>query len=148
MIRFLLSVAVNLVAAAVAFLVCGALVEGFDISVSGFIIAVVIFTALQTILAPFVFNVARKYASAILGGVGLISTLLALWITTLISGALTISGFSAWIAAMVVVWLVSALVTWLLGWVVLSRWWDTRQAASAENAAADAALARRESKKK
>lgn len=144
MIRFLLSVLVNLVSAALAFLVCAGLVGGFRLSVSGFFIAVAIFTVLQSILTPFVFNVARQYASAMLGGVGLIATLLSLWLTTLVSGALTINGGSAWVASTVVVWLVSVLAAWLLGFIVLKRWWDGRQESAAENAAADAALQRRE----
>ncbi|GAC57166.1 hypothetical protein GOHSU_16_01240 [Gordonia hirsuta DSM 44140 = NBRC 16056] len=148
MVRFLLSVLVNLVAAALAFLFTSWLVSGFNLSVGGFFLAVVIFAALQSVLSPLIFNVARKYASTVLGGVGLIATLLALWITTLVSGALSINGVSAWISSMVVVWLVSVLVTWLLDFVVLRSWWDRRQSAHAENAAADAALARREAKKK
>lgn len=148
MIRFLLSVAVNLVSAAIAFLVAWAVVGGFHLHGRGFVIAVLIFTALQTLFTPFVFNVARKYASAVLGGVGLISTLIALWLTTLVSGALTINGFSGWLASTVVIWFVSALATWGLGFLVLRRWWDGRETAAAENAAADAALARREASKK
>lgn len=144
MVRFLLSVLTSLVSAAVAFLVTGVLVSGFELSARGFIIAVVIFTALQALLTPFVFNVARKYASAVLGGVGLASTLLSLWITTLISGALTISGFSAWLISTVLVWLISALLGWLLGYLVLRRWFDAKQETAAKNTAADAALARRE----
>ncbi|MEZ5209589.1 hypothetical protein [Gordonia sp. (in: high G+C Gram-positive bacteria)] len=147
MIRFLLSVAVSLVSAVVAFLVAWAAIDGFHLTARGFFIAVALFTALQSLLAPFVFNVARKYASAVLGGIGLVSTLLALWITTLISDALTISGVTAWISSTVVVWLVSALGTWGIGYLVLRRWWDAKQAAQAENAAADAALARREAKR-
>ncbi len=146
MVRFLLSVLTSLISAAVAFLVTAVLVDGFDLSVRGFIIAVLIFTALQAVLTPFVFNVARKYASAVLGGVGLISTLLSLWITTLISGALSISGIGSWIASMVLVWLISALLGWLLGYLVLQRWFDAKQAAAAKDSAADAALARREAK--
>lgn len=147
MIRFLLSVAVNLIAAAIAFLICAAVVGDFNLSVRGFWIAVAIFTAVQAILSPFVFNLARKYASAVLGGIGLISTLLALWITTLISGALSISGAAAWLASTVIVWFASALAAWLLGYLILRRWWDGKNEAKAENAAADAALARRESGK-
>ncbi len=78
-------------------------------------------------LAPFVFNIARKYASAVLGGIGLVSTFLALWIATLVGDGLEISGASTWIGVTVVVWLISALGGWLLGWLVLTRWWDRRQ---------------------
>lgn len=147
MIRFLLNVAVNLVSAAIAFLIAWSVVGGFDLHWRGFFIAVAIYTALQSLFAPFVFNVARKYASAMLGGIGLISTLIALWITTLIAGALSIHGFSAWLASTVVVWFASALLAWGLGFLVLKRWWDRKQAEEAESKAADAALARREAKR-
>ncbi|MDF2805162.1 MAG: hypothetical protein K0S43_108 [Cellulosimicrobium sp.] len=127
MIRFLLSFAINVVLAAVGLLVASSLFDGVTVHSSGFVVAVLIFAVAQAILAPFVFNVARKYASAILGGIGLVSTFLALWVATLIGDGLEISGASTWIGVTVVVWLIGALGGWLLGWLVLTRWWDRRQ---------------------
>ncbi|UKJ63218.1 phage holin family protein [Cellulosimicrobium cellulans] len=127
MIRFLLSFAINVVLAAVGLLVASSLFDGVTVHASGFVVAVLIFAVAQAILAPFVFNVARKYASAILGGIGLVSTFLALWVATLIGDGLEISGASTWIGVTVVVWLVGALGGWFLGWLVLTRWWDRRQ---------------------
>ncbi|MDF9876023.1 phage holin family protein [Cellulosimicrobium cellulans] len=127
MIRFLLSFAINVVLAAVGLLVASSLFDGVTVHASGFVVAVLIFAVAQAILAPFVFNVARKYASAILGGIGLVSTFLALWVATLIGDGLEISGASTWIGVTVVVWLIGALGGWLLGWLVLTRWWDRRQ---------------------
>ncbi|KLN35599.1 phage holin family protein [Cellulosimicrobium cellulans] len=127
MIRFLLSFAINVVLAAVGLLVASALFDGVTVHASGFVVAVLIFAVAQAILAPFVFNVARKYASAILGGIGLVSTFLALWVATLIGDGLEISGASTWIGVTVVVWLIGALGGWFLGWLVLTRWWDRRQ---------------------
>jgi hypothetical protein len=127
MIRFLLSFAINVVLAAVGLLVASSLFDDVVVHASGFVVAVLIFAVAQAILAPFVFNVARKYASAILGGIGLVSTFLALWVATLIGDGLEISGASTWIGTTVVVWLISALGGWLLGWLVLTRWWDARQ---------------------
>ncbi|MFE6235891.1 phage holin family protein [Cellulosimicrobium sp. NPDC057862] len=127
MIRFLLSFAINVVLAAVGLLVASALFDGVTVHASGFVVAVLIFAVAQAILAPFVFNVARKYASAILGGIGLVSTFLALWVATLIGDGLEISGASTWIGVTVVVWLIGALGGWFLGWLVLTRWWDGRQ---------------------
>ena len=108
-------------------LVASSLFDGVTVHASGFTVAVLIFAVAQAILAPFVFNVARKYASAILGGIGLVSTFLALWVATLIGDGLEISGASTWIGVTVVVWLIGALGGWLLGWLVLTRWWDRRQ---------------------
>jgi uncharacterized membrane protein YvlD (DUF360 family) len=127
MIRFLLSFAINVVLAAVGLLVASSLFDDVTLHASGFVVAVLIFAVAQAILAPFVFNMARKYASAVLGGIGLVSTFLALWVATLIGDGLEISGTSTWIATTVVVWLISALGGWLLGWLVLTRWWDRRQ---------------------
>lgn len=88
MIRFLLNVAISIVSAAVALLVAAAVVDGVQMQPAGFVIAVLVFTAAQALLAPFVFNMARKYASAVLGGIGLVSTFLALFVATLFPNGL------------------------------------------------------------
>lgn len=129
MIRFLLRFAINVVLAALGLLIASSVLDGISVEASGFVVAVLIFAVAQAILAPFVFNVARKYASAVLGGIGLVSTFLALWIATLVGNSLTISGTSTWIATTVIVWLVCALGGWFLGWLVITRWWDRRQEA-------------------
>ena len=109
MIRFLLSIAISLVSAAVALLVTSWIVAGVTVHPAGFVVAVLVFTVAQAILAPFVFNLARKYASAVLGGIGLVSTFLALLIASLFPNGLQISGITAWIAATLVVWVITAL---------------------------------------
>jgi MFS family permease len=80
----------------------------------GFVVAVVVFSVAQAILSPFIAKLANRYASAFLGGIGLISTLLALILASVLTNGLTIRGIGAWIGATVVVWLVSALATVLL----------------------------------
>ncbi len=127
MIRFLLSVAISLVSAAVALIVASALIPGVELSASGFLIAVLVFTIAQGILAPFVFNLARQYASAVLGGIGLVSTFLGLFVATLFPDGLEISGLTAWVLSALVVWLITALGTWILGALIIKRWWERRQ---------------------
>lgn len=129
MIRFLLNIAIQLVMAIIALLIAGWLVTGVHLEPGGFVVAVLVFTVAQAILSPFVFSVARKYASAVLGGIGLVSTLLALWVATLFPGGLQIEGVTAWVITPLVVWLVTALGTWLLGYLVITRWWERRQQA-------------------
>lgn len=131
MIRFLLSVAISVVSAAIALLVAAAVVDGVQMQPAGFVIAVLVFTAAQALLAPFVFNLARKYASAVLGGIGLVSTFLALFVATLFPNGLQIQGVTAWVVTPLVVWLITALGTWILGILIIKRWWEKRQAASA-----------------
>lgn len=126
MIRMLLTFAANLVVAAVALLLAGLLLsEWVTLNVGGFLVAVLIFTVAQSLLTPFILNIARKYASALLGGIGLISTLLALWVATLFPGGLAISGLG-WVLAPLLVWIVSALGGWILVGVVIKRRFEMR----------------------
>ena len=134
MIRFLLSLAISIVSAAIAMLVTSALVDGVTVHAAGFVVAVLVFTAAQALLGPFVFNLARQYASAVLGGIGLVSTFLALFVATLFPNGLQISGATAWVLSTLIVWLITALGTWILGIVIIKRWWERRQQAkSAHN---------------
>jgi hypothetical protein len=118
MVRFLINVAISLVTAALGLLVNSWILPDFHLDVSGFIIAVLVFTLAQAILAPFIFNVARQYASALLGGIGLVSTFVALLIASLFPGGIRIEGVVTWILATLIMWIITALGTWLLG-----LWW-------------------------
>lgn len=135
MVRFLLTVASQLVTSAIALLVAAWLIDGVTIGWSGYLLAVGVFTLAQAILSPFVFNLARKHASAILGGIGLVSTLLSLFIATRFPGGMQISGFTSWVATVVVVWFVGALGTWLLGTLVIKRILARRESGSARSGA-------------
>lgn len=127
MIRFLLNVVISLAGSLLALWVASILISGFNITFEGILIATALFTVLQAAIGPLVFSIARKYASAILGGIGLVSTLLALWITTLISDALTIDGLSAWISSTVVIWAITAFATWILGYLLITKWLSGRE---------------------
>jgi hypothetical protein len=117
--RFLLRLGVFLGSAALGLLVAAWLVRGVSLSVLGFITAVVIFAVAQAVLAPLFTTLANRYASALLGGIGLITTFAALLVATLFSNGLAIRGVGSWIAATVVVWLITALATVLLPKVIL-----------------------------
>lgn len=123
MIRFLLSTASNLVMSAIALLLCDWWLseEWFGLEVGGFLIAVAVFVVAQAILAPFVFNMARKYASAMLGGIGLVSTFLALWVATLFNGGVTVHGLG-WVLAPLIIWIVTALGGWIIVGVFVERY--------------------------
>lgn len=114
MIRFLLRIVVFLGSSAIGLLAAAWLVSGVSLSALGFLTAVAIFTVAQAILSPFFLKIASRYASAFLGGIGLVSTFVALLLSSLLSNGLIIRGIGSWIAATVVVWLVTALATMLL----------------------------------
>jgi NhaP-type Na+/H+ or K+/H+ antiporter len=75
----------------------------------------------QSVLAPLIFNLARKYASAVLGGIGLVSTLVALLIASALPGGIRVEGVATWVLAALVVWLVTALGGWLLPLIFLKK---------------------------
>ncbi len=125
--RFLLNAVIFLGSAALGLWVAWMLIDGFTLSVSGLIIAAVIFALLQALLSPFIFKMTHKYASAFTGGVGLLSTFVALWITTLISSDLEIKGVTDWVLGVIVVWLVTALATWLLPMFLLKEAVENRK---------------------
>lgn len=114
MVRFLLRAAVFFGSSAIGLLVAWWLVPGVSITVSGFFVALAVFTVAQAILSPFIAKLAHRYASAFLGGIGLVSTWIALFLASHFTHGLSIRGLGSWIATTVVVWLVTAIATLVL----------------------------------
>lgn len=118
MITFLIRAAIFVVSAALGLIVADLILPGFHIDWSdwwGFVLAVVIFAVIQSVLAPWVFKITRRHAPALLGGIGIISTFVAILVVVLIPGAgIGISNALAWVLAPVIVWIVTAVATWLL----------------------------------
>lgn len=121
MLRFLARAAIFFRSSAIGLLVAAWLVPGVTVRPLGFIIAVVIFTVAQAILAPFFLKMASRYASAFLGGIGLVSTLAALILASVLTTGLSIHGIGSWVAATVVVWLVTAIATLLLPMLIVKK---------------------------
>ncbi|QRY64640.1 phage holin family protein [Gordonia sp. PDNC005] len=119
--RFVLQVLAQLILGAVALLVIHVVLPGVELSVSGFFVAVGVFTLAHVILGPFVLSVAQNYAAPLSGGVGLVATLLALWIATLFDGGLRIVGIPSWILAPLLVWIITALGGWIVMGLVIDR---------------------------
>lgn len=109
MIRLLVRALILLIAAAIGLLVAVSVVDGMSVSATSFIVVVVLFAVIQSVLAPFFARIAHRNAPALLGGVGLITTFVSLLITSWVSDGLTISGTSAWIEATLIVWIVTML---------------------------------------
>lgn len=125
MIRFLIHAAIFIVSAALGLWITSLILADFEITVQGFVIAVAVFALAQAILAPFIFKMTTRYASAFVGGAGLVSTFVALLIASWVSDGLTVRGISTWVLGTLIVWLVSALATWLL-----PMWWLKNRVAS------------------
>lgn len=115
MVVFLIRTGIYLASAALGIWVASLLIDDMHLTVSGFVLAVVIFALAQWILTPFIMKMTRRYANAFIGGIGLVSTFVALLLASLIGDGLSITGgVVPWILATLVVWLVTALATLVL----------------------------------
>lgn len=118
MLNLLIRAAIYLVSAFLGLVVAALLIPGFYLHWNdwwGIVLAVVIFAILQSILAPLLLRITRRHANALIGGIGLVSTFIALLIAVVIPAAgIGIDGVLAWILGTLVVWLVTALAAWLI----------------------------------
>ncbi|ALJ21175.1 hypothetical protein [Microbacterium sp. No. 7] len=126
MITFLIRALIFIVSAAVGLIAADLILPGFEISWRnpwGFVLAIVIFAVLQSVLAPWLARVAQRNAPALLGGIGIVSSFVALLVVVLIpSAGLSIGApWWNWVVAPVIVWIVTALATWLLPAVFLKK---------------------------
>ena len=105
--QILLRAVVLLGSWAIGLLVAAWVVPGVSVSVSGFIVAVVLFSVAQATLSLLIVKLPHGYASLLLGGTGLALTLVALILAAALTHGLTIHGIASWVAATIVVWLVT-----------------------------------------
>lgn len=126
--RLLFQVLSQLVLASIALVVINLTLPGVDVSVNGFLVAIAVFTIAHALLGPFVLNLAQRYAAPLAGGVGLVATLLALWVATLFPGGITIQGVQSWVLAPIIVWFITALGGWIFMAFVIDKWLKRRAA--------------------
>ncbi len=105
MIRFLISTLIACLAAAVGLLVAAIVLDDMTINGMSFFVAVLIFTVVQALALPFLAKMAMKNASALMGAMALISTLIGLIVTHWVTDGLSIRGFNTWVFASIIVWL-------------------------------------------
>ena len=127
MIRLIVRTLIALVANAVGLLVAAAVLDGMHMNASGFFLAVIIFTVVFALMQPFLVAQFRRGNSAVLGGVALIATLVALIVTDLVSDGFNINGVGTWIAATVIVWLGAVLAAFILPFLGLKKYLDNRR---------------------
>lgn len=121
MLRFLINVGLALLTNAIALIVADLVLDDFSLTVSGFVVAVAIFTGVYALAQPFLTQQAMSRASALRGSVALVSTLVALIVTAIISDGLEIEGFTTWLLATVIVWFAALIGAWLLPLVIVKR---------------------------
>jgi Mycobacterial 4 TMS phage holin, superfamily IV len=110
---------------AIGLLVAAWVVPGVSLSLSGFLVAVVVFSVAQATLSLLILKLPHGYASLLLGGTGLALTIVALSLASLSTHGLTIRGVASWVATTVVVWLVTT-----VGAISLPELFDRHEAGS------------------
>ena len=125
MITLLFRSLMYLVSAGIGLIVADLLLEGFQIEWShwwGFVICIVIFSILQSVLSPWVAKLADRYAPVLMGGIGIFSTLISLIVVVLLPiDGFRIDGVAAWLLGAVVVWLVTAIGSVLLPMIFVKK---------------------------
>ncbi len=121
MIRFAYSVAAYLIANAVGLLLASLLLDGFSIGPMAFLVAVLIFSAVQGVAGPIITKLSQKSFPQLMGGISLVTIFVGLWITSLLVDDMQIGGLANWLAATLIVWIGSLIAAVLLPKYVFKR---------------------------
>jgi len=114
LIRFLLSIIAYLIANAVGLLIAAVLLPGFVINPLSFVVAVAIFSLVQTILGPLITKISFKSFPQLMGGIALVTIFVGLFVTEIFIDGMQIGGIANWLAATLLVWLGSLIASILL----------------------------------
>jgi putative membrane protein len=129
MIRILISAVMNLAANAVGLLIAAVVLDGMSISGPAFVVAIAIYTVVQTLAGPLIMQLAVKQASALLGGTALVTAFVSLLVTSLVMDGLRIDGLTTWVAATVIVWLGALIAAVVLPIIFVKKKVEERQSA-------------------
>jgi putative membrane protein len=130
-IRLLISAALRLGANALGLLVADAILDDMSIEWKGFIVAVLIFTGVQVLIEPLMMKIALTSAPVLRGSVALVAVLIGLIVTDVFFDGVSISGFTTWALATVIVWLAAMLAAFILPLIFLRNQREDRKAAAA-----------------
>lgn len=121
MTRFLVSIAAYLLANAIGLGVAAVLLPGFTINFLGFVVAVAIFSLIQSVLGPLITRIARNSFPQLMGGIALVTIFIGLFITELLIDGMQIGGIANWLAATLLVWIGSLIASVLLPMYVFTQ---------------------------
>jgi hypothetical protein len=125
--RLIASTVISLLANLVGLLVADALLDDMEVTASGFVVALVVFTLTSAIIQPFIQKVALTKQSALVGGTALVASLVGLIVADVVSDGISISGASTWLLAAVIVWGASLLAAMLLPLIIFKRTLEARR---------------------
>ena len=114
MIRFLLSTVAYLIANAVGLLLAVVLLDGFIIDPLAFVVAVILFSVVQSVLGPLITKISFQSFPQLMGGIALVTIFVGLFLTSAIMPSMEIGGVANWLAATLLVWIGSLVASILL----------------------------------
>ena len=123
MVRFLIRTAIYFLSALVGIIAADLILADFSVSGwTSYVWVAIIFAVVQAILSPLIGSIVSKNASAFSGGVGIVSSLVALAITNIASSSLMVSGgITTWILAALIVWVFGAIAAFVLPFILVKR---------------------------
>lgn len=121
MIRLIASAVLSVLANALALVVSAQILPGMALGVSGFVVAVLIFTVAAVLVEPLLRQMALRNAPALLGSSALVATLASLVVTAIVSDSLRIDSALDWVLATVLVWAIGLIARLLLPLVIFRK---------------------------
>jgi hypothetical protein len=122
-ITHLLRAGIFLASAALGLIVADLILDDFTIVWSRwweFLLCIVIFALVQTVLSWLAEKILHRFLPVLVGGVGILSTLISLLIVVLLpADGIRIDGLVGWIAGGVIVWLIAAIAMIVLSKILL-----------------------------
>jgi uncharacterized membrane protein len=107
-------VAANAIGIAIAALYLG---PGFQLGLVSFVVAVLVFTAVEAAAKPLLERASKKWLPQMIGALSLVAVFVSLLVTSFLVPGKMISGIGNWLAATLIVWLVS-----FVAQLALARW--------------------------
>ncbi len=121
MIRILLAGLIRLLSNAVGLIVAVLLLQDLSVDATSFIVAVLIFTAVEVLIEPLLREVSTARAPALRGSVSLIATFVGLVVTKVFCAGMHLHGLSTWLLATLIVWLAALVASLLLPLIIVKR---------------------------
>lgn len=104
MLRFLATVALQLLASAIGLFMASVLLPGFTITAVGFGVSVLVFALVGFVSEPLLLKLSLQYIPALRGGIALVTTFVSLVVADVFTDGLTIRGVETWVLAPLIVW--------------------------------------------
>jgi putative membrane protein len=121
-VRFLISISVQLIANAIGIIVAAWVLDDMSLSAGAFLLDVLIFTGIEFIAQPVITKAGLRHTDALLGSSALVASFIALVLTAWLSDGLQINGATTWLLATLIIWLASLVAALLLPVVVFKKW--------------------------